>query len=125
MLAFFRDIPRYSNDRNVMSATSQRDITPLEKRRVYEDELRQRQDQIAALNTCFRHRNADSTHTPSYFKSLAADCGIEFQLAISDPRRRSTSGIVRKYTPVTEWTSDDKMKSSASRSVIGDSSALS
>ncbi len=49
MLAFFRDIPRYSNDRNVMSATSQRDITPLEKRRVYEDELRQRQDQIAAL----------------------------------------------------------------------------
>src|SRR4029078_9556922 len=43
--------------------------------------------QIEALNKCYRHRNADSVNTPSYFKSLSADCGIEFQLAISDPKR--------------------------------------
>ena len=49
LLAFFRDIPRYSNDRNVMSATSQRDITPVEKRRVYEAELKDRQDAISKL----------------------------------------------------------------------------
>lgn len=49
LLAFFRDIPRYSNDRNVMSATSQRDITPFEKRKIYEAELKDRQDTIAKL----------------------------------------------------------------------------
>jgi hypothetical protein len=49
LLAFFRDIPRYSNDRNVMSASSQRDITPLDRRKSYEDELRQRQDLVAKL----------------------------------------------------------------------------
>lgn len=66
--------------------------------------------QIEALNTYFRKRNADTAGIPSYFRSLAADCEIEFQLAISDPRKRSTSGIIRKYTPVTSWGPDDKMK---------------
>ena len=42
LLAFFRDIPRFSNDRNVMSSTSQRDVTPKEKRKVYEKELEER-----------------------------------------------------------------------------------
>lgn len=69
--------------------------------------------QIEMLNRCFRHRNADSVKTPSAFKSLAADCEIEFQLATSDSRSRSTSGIIRKYTPVTKWGMDDKMKFSA------------
>ena len=66
--------------------------------------------QIEALNTYFRKRNADTAGIPSYFRSLAADCEIEFQLAISDPRKRSTSGIIRKYTPVTSWGPDDKVK---------------
>ncbi len=70
--------------------------------------------QIEALNKYFRRRNADTTSTPAYFRQLAADCEIEFQLAISDPRRRSTSGIVRKYTPVTKWKADDMMKFSSS-----------
>lgn len=73
--------------------------------------------QIAALNICYRRRNADTTRTPSYFRPLAADCNIEFQLATSDPRKRSTSGIIRRYTPVTEWEADDKMKFS---SLMGD-----
>lgn len=70
--------------------------------------------QVEALNKYFRRRNADTTNTPAYFRALAADCEIEFQLAISDPRRRSTSGIVRKYTPITKWKNDDQVKFSSS-----------
>ena len=73
--------------------------------------------QIEILNKCFRRLNADTASTPSYFKSLAADCEIEFRLAISDPRRRNTNGIVRKYTPLTEWQDNDNMKFS---SLMGD-----
>jgi Secretion system C-terminal sorting domain/Pregnancy-associated plasma protein-A len=71
------------------------------------------QAQLAALNRDFRKKNADTTKIPSRFAAMAADCEIEFKLAISDPLRRSTRGIVRKYTPVTSWTNDDKIKSSA------------
>ena len=49
LLAFFRDIPRFSNDRNVMSSTSQRDVTPREKRAVYEKELEERERKKEAL----------------------------------------------------------------------------
>lgn len=69
--------------------------------------------QIDMLNKCFRLQNADSINIPAAFKPLAADCEFEFQLAISDPQRKSTTGIIRKYTPVAEWTTDDKMKFSA------------
>ena len=68
------------------------------------------QSQIEALNRCFRHRNADSVRTPLYFKPLSADIEIEFQLATSDSKGRSTTGIIRKYTPITKWVMDDKMK---------------
>lgn len=68
---------------------------------------------IDVMNQCFRRANADTANTPAIFKSLAADCEIEFQLAISDPRRRSTNGIIHKYTPIAEWQADDKMKFSA------------
>lgn len=66
--------------------------------------------QIEMLNQCFRRLNADTVNTPNVFKSVAADCEIEFKLAISDPMWRSTTGIIRKYTPVTEWKADDQMK---------------
>ncbi|MBL7749402.1 MAG: T9SS type A sorting domain-containing protein [Chitinophagaceae bacterium] len=69
--------------------------------------------QIAALNKYFRRRNTDTASAPTHFRALAADCEIEFHLATSDPRRRSTSGITRKYTPVTKWGADDKMKFAA------------
>ena len=69
--------------------------------------------QIEALNKCFRRRNADTTNTPAWARPLAADCEIEFQLAISDPRRRSTTGIIRKYTPIKRWEANDKMKFSS------------
>ena len=69
--------------------------------------------QIRALNENFRRLNADTVNTPDAFRPIAADCEIEFQLATSDPQRRNTTGIIRKYTPVTMWNADDKMKLSA------------
>ena len=44
----------------------------------------------------------------------AANCSIEFQLATADVRRRNTSGIIKKYTPVAKWKMDDQMKFSSS-----------
>jgi hypothetical protein len=69
--------------------------------------------QIEMLNRCFRRKNADTANTPLAFRSVAADCEIEFQLATSDPRKRNTNGIIRKYTPIADWQADDKMKSSS------------
>jgi hypothetical protein len=70
-------------------------------------------NQIKILNECFRRRQADTVNTPARFAEMAADCDIEFKLAISDPAKRSTTGILRKYTPVSRWESDDKVKFSA------------
>ena len=67
-------------------------------------------NQIKILNRDFRRKNPDTVLTPAAFKNIAADCEIEFQLATSDPRQVSTNGIIKKYTPVTAWEADDKMK---------------
>jgi len=69
--------------------------------------------QIAALNRDFRRLNADTTKIPAAYKSLAADCGIEFRLARMDAAGRATKGIIRKYTPITNWEMDDKIKFSS------------
>ena len=68
------------------------------------------QQQIEILNESFRRRNADSVKTPAVFQPVAADCGIEFYLATSDPQGRATTGIVRKYTPIDQWMEKDDMK---------------
>ncbi|TAL40891.1 MAG: zinc metalloprotease, partial [Chitinophagaceae bacterium] len=68
------------------------------------------QQQIEALNRDFRKRNADTSKTPEVFVPVAADMEIEFQLAKSGPAGKNTNGIVRKYTPVKSWMSDDKVK---------------
>lgn len=66
--------------------------------------------QLAILNRAFRRQNSDSVNTPLRFQHLAADCDIEFKLATSDPQKRPTNGIIRKYTPVRKWEGDDKVK---------------
>lgn len=71
------------------------------------------QSQIDVLNECFRKLNSDTANIPEVFKSFAADCELEFQLAISDPQKKYTTGIIKKYTPITKWLPDDKMKFSA------------
>lgn len=69
--------------------------------------------QVTVLNESFRRLAADTVNTPERFRNLAADCYIEFKLATSDARRRYTDGIVRKYTPISIWDADDKMKFSS------------
>jgi len=69
---------------------------------------------IAALNRDFNKRNADTTNIPSVFKPYATSMGFEFKIATMDPRGVGTSGVVRKYTPIGYWMSDDKMKFSES-----------
>jgi hypothetical protein len=69
--------------------------------------------QITALNRDFRKQNADTSNIPNWFAPFAADCGIEFVLAKVDPSGRATNGIVHKYTPVTIWNMDDKIKYSS------------
>lgn len=67
-------------------------------------------NQVNALNRDYRRMNADSSNTPACFKSVAADCNIEFELAKVDPQGRVTTGIERIYSPVAKWMGDDKMK---------------
>ena len=69
---------------------------------------------IAALNRDFNKRNADTTNIPSVFKPYATSMGFEFKIATMDPRGVGTTGVVRKYTPIDYWMSDDKMKFSES-----------
>jgi hypothetical protein len=69
--------------------------------------------QISALNRDFRKLNPDTIKIPDAFKTFAADCGIQFQLATVDSKGQATSGIIHKYTPVTKWTTDDKIKLSS------------
>lgn len=69
---------------------------------------------IAALNRDFNKRNADTANIPAAFKPLATSMGFEFRLATTDPKGAGTTGIIRKYTPITYWLSDDKMKFNAS-----------
>jgi hypothetical protein len=66
--------------------------------------------QIEILTRDFRKRNPDTILTPAVFRPFAADAEIEFYLATSDPKRFSTNGIIKKYTPVLQWKADDKMK---------------
>lgn len=69
---------------------------------------------INALNRDFNKRNADTINIPASFRSLATSMGFEFKLASQDPNGASTNGVVKKYTPVKYWMSDDKMKFSSS-----------
>ena len=74
-------------------------------------------NQIDVLNADFRRRNADTGNTRNEFKSVAADAGIEFFLADTDPWGASTTGIIRTQGSPTLGTFDpftDNIKASAS-----------
>jgi mono/diheme cytochrome c family protein len=49
LVAFFRDIREYSNDRSVKSTSNQTDVTPFEQRKVYQKELAERMAKIDEL----------------------------------------------------------------------------
>jgi hypothetical protein len=69
--------------------------------------------QIDVLNKDFNGLNADRSKVPGYFSALAADCGISFVLAKTDPQGKPSSGIVRKQSSQGVFGFDDKVKSNA------------
>jgi len=51
--------------------------------------------QIDVLNRDFPKQNPDIVSLPAAFESLAADTGIEFVLATTDPNGNPTNGLTR------------------------------
>lgn len=64
-------------------------------------------DQLRIMNEDFRRQNADTVNTPAPFKTIAADCMIEFRLAQIAPDGSCTDGIVRVQTNLTNNATDD------------------
>ena len=67
--------------------------------------------QIEVLNADFEKRNGDTTAIPSYYRSLAANCGFRFGLALQDTNGQATTGVIRRYTDVTSFSINDGIKS--------------
>ncbi len=66
-------------------------------------------EQVEILNKDFRRLNADTASTNPIYKSIAADCQIEFRLAKIDPNGNCTDGIVRYQTDQT-FNADNPIK---------------
>ena len=69
--------------------------------------------QIDILNEDFRMNNSDASSVPSAFAGLAADCEIEFCLAVRDPNGNVTTGITRTYTTTSSFSGYTSMKYSS------------
>ncbi len=61
-------------------------------------------DALAILNKDYRKLNADTANIVAQFKSIAADCNIQFSLATIDDNGQCTNGITRHYDSRTNWT---------------------
>eukprot|EP01035_Chromulina_nebulosa_P041311 gene41311-55876_t len=71
------------------------------------------QSQIDVLNKDYQLLNTDASSVPTPFKPLAADCKIQFCMAKRDPSGNPTTGIVRKATTRTSFTTNDAVKKAA------------
>jgi hypothetical protein len=71
------------------------------------------QSQIAVLNKDYRKQNPDTSKIPSYFKDLAADCGIRYVLANVDTNGNKTTGIIRRQTHQQGFSYNDAVKFTA------------
>jgi hypothetical protein len=69
--------------------------------------------QIDILNEDFRMNNSDASSVPSAFAGAAADCEIEFCLAVRDPNGNVTTGITRTYTTTSIFSGYTSMKYSS------------
>ena len=69
--------------------------------------------QVAVLNADFRAANADVSSVPEAFAPLVGDARVEFVLAGTAPDGSPSSGITRTTTEVTEFSTDDAVKSAA------------
>lgn len=68
------------------------------------------QSQIDVLNKDFQKLNSDINKVPSVWTSLAADCQIKFCLATIAPNGTATTGIVRKSTTKTSFSTNNDVK---------------
>lgn len=68
------------------------------------------QSQINILNQDFRKLNADVSGVPTAFQSYVADCQINFCLASRDPNGAATTGIVRKSTTKSSFSTNNYVK---------------
>ena len=66
--------------------------------------------QLAQLNADFARLNSDANQTPSIFTGLAANTEVQFCLAQRDPNGAATTGIVRRQTTATSFSSNDAVK---------------
>lgn len=66
-------------------------------------------DAVNIMTRDFRKLNDDTVDIIPAFKSIAADCEIEFRLATIDPNGNCTNGIERIYTNLT-YNADDNSK---------------
>jgi hypothetical protein len=69
--------------------------------------------QMDVLNEDFAKTNADASLIPSVFAGLAANTQIQFCLAKRDPSGNATTGIVRRSTTVTSFSSNNAVKYTA------------
>ena len=72
------------------------------------------QKQLDILNRDFARLNPDTVKTPSVWKSIASDGGVQFCLAKRDPFGNATTGIIHTRTNVTDLANLNSVKSSAS-----------
>ncbi len=69
--------------------------------------------QLDQLNQDFARLNSDAGNTPSAFAGVAANTNIQFCLAQRDPSGNSTTGIIRRQTTVTSFSSNNNIKFTA------------
>ena len=75
------------------------------------------QSQLDILNACYRRTNEDTALTREVFKPVAADVGIQFQLAQVDPNGDSTNGIIRKYTSKSSYVTSQRFATAQAEQV--------
>ncbi len=66
--------------------------------------------QIDALNEDFGRTNADTSNTPVGFRSVASATQFQFCMAKRDPVGNATSGIERRSTTLTSFSTNDNVK---------------
>ncbi len=69
--------------------------------------------QIQVLNEDYTRTNADASTTPAPFAAVASSPQVNYCWAQRDPSGNPTTGIERRKSTTTSWTTDDKVKSFA------------
>jgi len=66
--------------------------------------------QLNQLNLDFAKLNSDAGSTPALFSGVAANTNIQFCMAQRDPSGNATTGIERRQTTVSSFSTNDAMK---------------